>query len=87
MINIALGLGSLVLLVPMNNLILNIAKYKPHLAMGVPGVSMFVNATIVLGYGLWLKPHATDSKLFIGGLLLAVFASMVTKLSRLLKNG
>ena len=87
MINIALGLGSLVLLVPMNNLILNIAKYKPHLAMGVPGVSMFINATIVLGYGLWLKPYATDSKLFIGGLLLAVFASMVTKLSRLLKNG
>ena len=87
MINIALGLGSLVLLVPINNLILNIAKYKPHLAVGVPGISMFVNAIIVLGYGLWLKPYTTDSKLFIGGLLLAVFTSMVTKLSRLLKNG
>ena len=87
MTDIALGLGTLALLIPVNNLILNVAKYKPHLAMGVPGVSMFVNAIITLGYGLWLKPYAGDEKLFIGGLLLAILVSMVIKLNKLLRNG
>ena len=81
-----MGISALALLVPMNSLILDIAKYKPHLAMGVPGVSVFINMAIVLGWGLCFKPYSTDSKLFIGGILIAVFISMITKLKRLLKN-
>tara|TARA_R100001163_G_C4926350_1_gene104307 strand:+ start:78 stop:341 length:264 start_codon:yes stop_codon:yes gene_type:complete len=86
MVDIALGLGSLVLLVPVNSLVLNLAKRDPQLAMGVPAVSMFINAFITLGYGFWLKPCATNEKLFIGGLLLAIFSSMIVKLNKLLKT-
>ena len=86
MVDIALGLGSLVLLVPVNSLVLSLAKRDPHVAMGVPAVSMFINAFIMLGYGFWLKPCATNEKLFIGGLLLAIFSSMIVKLNKLLKN-
>ena len=38
--DICLGAGVLAMLIPTNNLIINIAKYKPHLAMGVPGISL-----------------------------------------------
>ena len=87
MVDVALGLGSLALLIPANNLILNVVKHKPHMVMGIPAVSMFVNAIISLGYGVWLKPYAGDRKLFVGGLLLAILANMVIKLNKLLRNG
>jgi|21_taG_2_1085346.scaffolds.fasta_scaffold39589_5 hypothetical protein len=86
MVDIALGLGSLALLIPVNNLILDFAKKKPHLANGVPGLSMFINAFIVVLYGHLLKPLSVDVKLFLGGLLMAIFISMVTKVSKLLNN-
>ena len=86
MVDLAMGVGSLALLIPTNNIILDFAKQKPHLATGVPGMSMFVNAIIVLGYGLFLKSYATDEKLFIGGILIAIFISMITKLRRLLND-
>ena len=83
--DLAIGLGALALLIPTNGLILNVAKYKPHLAMGVPGVSMFVNAIIVLTYGVMLKSYSTDTKLFVGGILLSIFISMIIKLNKLIK--
>jgi hypothetical protein len=86
MVDIALGLGSLALLIPVNNLILDFAKKKPHLANGVPGLSMFINAFIVVLYGHLLKHLSINVKLFLGGLLLAIFISMITKLRRLLND-
>ena len=83
--DLAMGLGALALLIPTNSLILNIAKYKPHLAMGIPGISMFVNSIIVITYGLQLKSYSTDTKLFIGGILLSIFISMIIKLNKLIK--
>ena len=83
--DLGIGLGALALLIPTNSLILNVAKYKPHLAMGIPGISMFVNAIIVLSYGIILKSYSTDAKLFIGGILLSIFISMIIKLNKLIK--
>jgi len=82
-----LGMGAMVLglLIPTNNLILSVYKYKPHLGMGVPAMSVFANTIVVLSWGIWLKDYAYDTKLFIGGILLAVFASMIIKLNKLIK--
>ena len=68
MIDLGMGIGVLMLLSPANNLILDFAKKKPHLATGVPGISMFVNTIIVLTYGSFLKTNSEDRKLFIGGI-------------------
>jgi len=86
MIDLSMGVSVLMLLSPANNLILDFAKKKPHLATGVPAMSMFVNAIIVLTYGSFLKSYSVDSKLFIGGILIAIFISMITKLRRLLND-
>ena len=83
--DICLGAGVLAMLIPTNNLIISIAKYKPHLAMGIPGISMFVNSIIILTYGAILKSYSVDSQLFVGGILLAIFISMIIKLNKLIK--
>ena len=86
MIDLAMGISALALLLPTNSLILDFAKKKPHLANGVPGISMFVNALIVVLYAHLLKPLSVDIKLFLSGLLIAIFISMIAKLKRLLNN-
>jgi hypothetical protein len=53
--------------------------------MGIPAMSVFANAVVVLSWGIWLKEYAYDTKLFIGGILLAVFTSMIIKLNKLIK--
>tara|TARA_R100000734_G_C3261548_1_gene60093 strand:+ start:93 stop:353 length:261 start_codon:yes stop_codon:yes gene_type:complete len=86
MIDLATGIGVLAFLIPANSLIIDFAKKKPELANTVLAISMFTNVFIVLTYGAILKCYSTNDRLFISGILIAVFISMITKLKRLINE-
>ena len=86
MIDLATGIGVLAFLIPANSLIIDFAKKKPELANTSLAISMFINAVIVLTYAVLLKYYSINHKLFIGGILIAVFISMIVKLKRLINE-
>lgn len=83
--SIMLGLIVLALLIPMNEIILSILKYKPDYALAIPTISLVANLLVVSTYGLLMKGYSEDPKLFIAGILLAIFISMLIKLKKALK--
>jgi len=84
--SVALGLFVLTLLIPLNEVILSIMKYKPKYGLAIPSLSMLSNLTVVCTYGVLLRDYAEDRKLFIAGVLLAIFISMLVKLNKALKS-
>jgi hypothetical protein len=81
-----LGISFLLLLLPLNNVIISIKNYRPQWGLAVPYVSFFANLLTVLTYGIIVRPYTLDNKLFVSGLLLALFFSMLYKITKLIKE-
>ena len=81
-----LGISFLLLSLPLNNVIISIKDYRPQWGLAIPYISFFANMLIVLTYGIIVKPYAIDNKLFVSGLLLALFFSMLYKITKLIKK-
>ena len=81
-----LGISFLLLSLPLNNVIISIKDYRPQWGLAIPYISFFANMLIVLTYGIIVKPYAIDNKLFVSGLLLALFFSMLYKITKLIKE-
>jgi hypothetical protein len=81
-----LGISFLLLSLPLNNVIISIKDYRPQWSLALPYVSFFANMLTVLTYGIIVKSYTVDNKLFISGLLLALFFSMLYKITKLIKE-
>ena len=81
-----LGISFLLLSLPLNNVIISIKDYRPQWSLALPYVSFFANMLTVLTYGIIVKSYTVDNKLFISGLLIALFFSMLYKITKLIKE-
>jgi hypothetical protein len=85
MISFVVGALLMALLIPLNDLILLLAKKNPKITMGIGLGMIAVDMIITLIYGFLLKNEVADNKLFIAGLLLAIFYAMIDKIKKFLK--
>ena len=86
MADLIMGLGLLVMMIPTNSVILNIARFKSEWGLAIPYISFFANMILAVGYGLIGKQYVNDDKLFIAGILASIFMSMIWKLNQLIKG-
>jgi hypothetical protein len=81
-----LGISFLLLSLPLNNVIISIKDYRPQWSLALPYVSFFANMLTVLTYGIIVKSYTVDNKLFISGLLIALFFSMLYKITKFIRG-
>ena len=80
-----LGFGCIILQMQVTTLIVVICKKYPDAILGMAGAMMFIDAIIVLTWGLTLKHYVVDLNLFIGGLGLSIVSSLIDKIIRFIK--
>ena len=78
-----LGFGCILLQMQVTTLIVVICKKYPDAILGMAGAMMFIDAIIVLTWGLTLRHYVVDLNLFIGGLGLSIVSSLIDKIIRL----
>tara|TARA_R100000734_G_C3280027_1_gene73869 strand:- start:266 stop:529 length:264 start_codon:yes stop_codon:yes gene_type:complete len=83
--DLIIGFLVLIVLIPTNNVILNLAEKNPKMTISILTISMFANGILVLLYTVFMRYYASNNRLFIGGILIGVFISMIVKLNRLIK--
>lgn len=86
MISFVVGALLVTLLIPLNDLVLLLAKKNPKMTMGIGFGMIAFDMLITLVYGFLLKNEMADNKLFVAGLLLAIFFAMVDKIKKFLKS-
>tara|TARA_R100000995_G_C3428718_1_gene97471 strand:- start:157 stop:426 length:270 start_codon:yes stop_codon:yes gene_type:complete len=80
-----LGFGCILLQMQVTTLIVVICKKYPDAILGMAGAMIFIDAIIVLTWGLTLKHYVVDLNLFIGGLGLSIVSSLIDKIIRFIK--
>jgi len=85
-IDFGLGFGVVILLMQITSLILILVKKFPEFFMAVAYSMLFVDAIAIFVYALILQDYSQDSKLFIGGIGLAIFVSLIHKVKAFLNR-
>ena len=80
-----LGLGSFILLTQITNLIVILCKRFQDMILGIAGAMVGVDMIGMVIYGFTFKPFTENVKLFIGGMGLAIFCSLLYKVKKFLK--
>ena len=60
-------------------LIIVICKKYPDAILGMAGAMVFIDAIVLLAWGLTLKHYTENLNLFIGGLGLSIVSSLIDK--------
>jgi hypothetical protein len=85
MTDFLLGLGSFILLTQITNLIVVLCKRFQDMILGIAGAMVGVDMIGMVIYGYAFKPFTENTKLFIGGMGLAIFCSLLYKVKKFLK--
>ena len=80
-----LGLGSFILLTQITNLIVILCKRFQDMILGIAGAMVGVDMIGMVIYGFAFNPFTENVKLFIGGMGLAIFCSLLYKVKKFLK--
>jgi len=80
-----LGFSCLLLQMQVTTLVVVICKKYPDLILGMAGVMFFIDAIVLLAWGLTLKHYTENLNLFIGGLGLSIVSSLIDKTIRFIK--
>ena len=80
-----LGFGCLILLTQITSLVALLCKKFPDVIMGIGGAMFALDLTALLVWGFTLKPFTTNVKVFIGGMGLAIFTSLIHKVKKFIK--
>jgi len=80
-----LGLGSFILLAQITNLIVILCKRFQDMILGIAGGMVGFDMVAMLAYGYAFKPFTENVRLFIGGMGLAIFCSLLYKVKAFLK--
>ncbi len=80
-----LGFSCLLLQMQVTTLVVVICKKYPNAILGMAGVMFFIDAIVLLAWGLTLKHYTENLNLFIGGLGLSIVSSLIDKTIRFIK--
>jgi len=80
-----LGFASFFLLVQITNLVVVLCLRFQDMILGIAGGMVGFDMFGMVVYGWALKPFTEDVKLFIGGMGLAIFCSLIYKIKAFLK--
>ena len=83
--DLLLGFGSFVLLAQITNLIVVLCKRFQDNILGIAGGMVGVDMVAMVVYGYAFKPFSENVRLFIGGMGLAIFCSLLYKIKAFLK--
>ena len=73
-----LGFGCMLIQMQVTTLIIVICKKYPDAILGMAGAMFFIDAIVLLAWGLTLKHYTENLNLFIGGLGLSIVSSSVS---------
>ena len=80
-----LGFGCILLQMQVTTLIIVICKKYPDAILGMAGAMVFIDAIVLLAWGLTLKHYTENLNLCIGGLGLSIVSSLIDKTIRFIK--
>tara|TARA_B100001057_G_scaffold117565_2_gene116158 strand:- start:7640 stop:7912 length:273 start_codon:yes stop_codon:yes gene_type:complete len=80
-----LGFASFFLLIQITNLVVTLCLRFKDMILGIAGGMVGLDMVGMVVYGWALKPFTEDVKLFIGGMGLAIFCSLLYKVKAFLK--
>ena len=80
-----LGFGCLLIQMQVTTLIVLICKKYPDAILGMAGAMFFIDAIVLLIWGLTLKHYTENLNLFIVGLGLSIVSSLIDKTIRFIK--
>ncbi len=80
-----LGFSCLLLQMQVTTLIVVICKKYPDAILGMAGAMFFIDAIVLLAWGLTLKHYTENLNLFIGGIGLSIVSSLIDKTIRFIK--
>ena len=80
-----LGFSCLLIQMQVTTLIVLICKKYPDAILGMAGAMFFIDAIVLLVWGLTFKHYTENLNLFIGGLGLSIVSSLIDKTIRFIK--
>ncbi len=72
-----LGFSCLLLQMQVTTLVVVICKKYPNAILGMAGVMFFIDAIVLLAWGLTLKHYTENLNIFLGGLGLSIVSSLI----------
>ena len=85
MVDFLLGLGSFILLSQITNLVVLLCLRFQDNILGIAGGMVGFDMVAMVVYGYAFKPFTENVKLFIGGMGLAIFCSLLHKVRAFLR--
>tara|TARA_B100000029_G_scaffold309649_2_gene302194 strand:+ start:1078 stop:1362 length:285 start_codon:yes stop_codon:yes gene_type:complete len=87
LIDFLLGFGVVLLLLQITYLVFHITiKFGKDLGLGVPVVMVIIDFMALVAYMYAMKPFANNARIFAGGIGLAIFISMIHKITKFIKD-